>query len=96
MDYHPDPPDLLLLRRRLGQQRLRLRLWLQLRLRLQRRLRLQQRLRLRLQLRRSAEDRAAKGLRCERSETARGDRVPGGRFAQSNSLELLRPDRFAA
>ena len=45
---------------------------------------------------RSAEKRAAKGLRREQSETARGGRVPGVRFAESYGLELLRPARFAA
>ena len=89
MDHHPDPPDLLL-RRRLG-LRLRLQQRLRLWLRLQRRLRLQQRLR----LLRSAKDWAAKGLRRERSETARGGNGPGGRFAKPNGLELLRPARSA-
>ena len=37
-----------------------------------------------------------KRLRQERSETARGGSAPGGRFAQSNGLGLLRPARFAA
>ena len=44
----------------------------------------------------SHKKRAAKRLRRERSETPRGDKVPGGRFAESDSLALLRPARFAA
>ena len=45
---------------------------------------------------RSAEKRAAKELRQERSKTDRGDKVPGGRFAKSDGLGLLRPAHFAA
>ena len=50
----------------------------------------------RADIQRSAEKRAAKGLRWEGRETARGDEVPDGRFARSAGLELLRPVRFAA
>ena len=78
MDHHPDPPDLLLLRRRqLGRLWLRLqqrlRLWLRLRLQQRLRLRLQRRLRL-LQLR-SAEKRSARELGAERKQEPKAHAV---------------------
>ena len=92
MDHHSDPPDLLL-RRRLGQQRLWLRLWLwlQLWLRLQRRLRLQQRLR----LLRSAEKRSARELGPERGQKPR-TRETGPGITRVAGKATERPDRLAA